>query len=300
MRICLPVVLFVILMAAAVSTAAPPVGYYDAVDTSTPEALRLSLHEIIDDHTVFPYTSSSTDTWDILEGADENPSNPAHILDVYKNASYQKFGGGVGPYNREHVWPNSYGFPDKGDPPYTDCHHLFLCDVGYNGDRGNRAFAFCESGCVEKTTLSNDGAGGGSGAYPGNSNWRSGDDGGSGSWETWIDRRGDIARAMFYMDVRYEGDVAGEPDLVLTDNRSLISSADGGVAYMGLKSVLLQWHRQDPVDEKERDRNDAVFAYQGNRNPFIDHPEWLDDLETPARPARWSDVKGMFGARSAR
>ena len=96
--------------------------------------------------------------------------------------------------------------------------------------------------------------------------------------------RGDIARAQFYLDVRYEGGSHGgtgasEPDLVLTDNQALIAASQTGsnesLAYMGELSVLLQWHVEDPVDEFERRRNDVVYSYQGNRNPFVDHPEWV-------------------------
>ncbi len=133
--------------------------------------------------------------------------------------------------------------------------------------------------CIEWSTDENNGQGGGSGEYPGNSNWRTGS-GPNGTWETWIGRRGDVARALFYMDVRYEGGTHGdtgfaEPDLILTDDEDLIVVTDGPIAYMGILSVLLQWHVEDPVDDLERDRNDVVFSFQENRNPFIDHPEWV-------------------------
>ncbi len=264
----------------------PPPGYYDTVDASTPGTLRSTLHEVIDDHQRFPYSSGSTDTWDILEAADEDPNDPAKIIDVYRNTSYTKFGGGNGPYNREHSWPRTFGFPDDGsyNYPFTDCHHLFLCNVSYNSDRGSRSFATCDTGCYERVTMVNNGQGGGSGVYPGNSNWRTSSDGAYGTWETWIGRRGDIARAQFYMDVRYEGGNHGgtgawEPDLILTDDRALIAASSTGnneaVAYMGLVSDLFQWHLDDPVDDLERARNDVVYSHQGNRNPFIDHPEWV-------------------------
>ncbi len=93
-----------------------------------------------------------------------------------------------------------------------------------------------------------------------------------------------MARALLYMDVRYAGGTHGvtgyaEPDLILTDSLAQIEASNTGanlsVAYMGLLSVVLQWHLDDPVDAKELARNDAVYAYQGNRNPFIDHPEWV-------------------------
>jgi len=264
-------ILAVVLTSAALTAQIPP-GYYSGVDASTPTTLRTTLHNRIRAHTQFPYTSSSTDTWDVLELADQNPANSSQILDLYKNSALTKFGGGNGPYNREHSWPNSYGFPNQGDTPYTDCHHLFLCDVNYNSDRGNLPFANGFASWTERTTLVNGGQGGGSGTFPGNSNWFNGS-----GWQTWNGRKGDVARAMFYMDVRYEGG-GSEPDLRLTDTASLIQPTSGGVAYMGLLSTLLVWHQQDPVDAKETARNNVVYSFQGNRNPFIDHPEWVGCL----------------------
>ena|GEM_PF-3871837 len=274
--------------------APPPPGYYSTVDTTSAVTLRTTLHEVIDDHVFVPYSSSSTDTWDVLEQADEDPNNSANILDVYKNASYPKYGAGNPDYHREHTWPKSYGFPEDGtvdspasvnsNYPYTDCHHLFLCNGSYNISRSNKPYRYCAAaGCTEKPTDVNNGQGGGSGTYPGNSNWTKGSYT-AGTWETWIRRQGDVARALFYLDVRYEGGTHGlhgasEPDLILTDSETQIANCKTGsnesVAYMGMKSVLLQWHVEDPVDDVERARNDAVFAHQGNRNPFIDHPEWV-------------------------
>jgi hypothetical protein len=117
-----------LIMVSAVVYAQPPAGYYSSVDTSSASAMRSTLHAVIDDHTRFPYTSSATDTWDILEMADEDPGNTSRVLDVYKNDSYPKYGGGNSDYNREHSWPKSYGFPNDGSSnyPYTDCHHLFI------------------------------------------------------------------------------------------------------------------------------------------------------------------------------
>jgi endonuclease I len=261
-----------------------PEGYYDTVDDSTPANLRSTLHPVIDDHQRIPYTSTATDTWNVLELADQDPNNSSRILDVYMNESYPKYGAGNNDYNREHVWAKSYGFPKDGSSnyPYTDCHHLFLCNDSYNSSRGNKPFGTAGASGTERTTVANDGVGGGSGSYPGWSNWYD-----VTYWEVWVDRRGDIARAMFYMDVRYEGGTHGgsgynEPDLILTDNLTLITNSNTGsnesTAYMGLLAVLLVWHTADPVDSKETVRNDAVYNAQGNRNPFIDHPEWVDCL----------------------
>ncbi|MCP3961439.1 MAG: DNRLRE domain-containing protein [bacterium] len=277
-----------LLLGASALAAQPPAGYYDTVDATDATSLRATLHDVIDDHTRFPYTDTSTDTWDIVNLADEDPNNTANIIDIYKNASYTKIPGGVGAYNREHSWPKSYGFPDDNvdNYPYTDTHHLFACDGGYNSSRSNKPFRLCNAGCSENTTDLNDGRGGGSGVYPGNSNWTTGSFA-QGTWETWDGRKGDVARAILYMDIRYEGGNHGgtgsaEPDLIVTDSEALIDSGNTGnnesVAYMGMLSVLLQWHAQDPVDSYEIWRNEVVYSFQGNRNPFIDHPEWAECL----------------------
>jgi endonuclease I len=292
-----------LLVLAPVAAAQIPSGYYDTVDTSSPGALRATLHAVIDDHVRYPYTSSGTDTWDILRLAQEDPSNSSRILDVYKNASYSK-GSGSTVYNREHTWPHSYGFQgNTGSSPYTDCHQLWLCDSQYNSGRDNDPFGVCNASCNEWTTHSNGGMGGGSGSYPGNSNWQSGS-GTSAVWQVWSGRRGDVARSLLYMDVRYEGgqhsNGSHEPDLVLTDSTGLIFTGNTtGTAYMGRLSTLLAWHAADPPDQFERDRNDVVHSFQENRNPFVDHPEWVDCIwggvcqAPPTEPTLTADVPSL-------
>ncbi len=277
--------------------------YYSHVNTSSPSQLRCSLHETIKGHTVYPYSSSSgTDTWAILEIADEDPNNSQRVLDAYRNRSYAKgtdrAGSGSGlKYNREHSWPNSLGFGtstgNKGLPyaPYTDTHMLYLTDATWNADRGNKPYAKCDSNCGERATEANAGFGGGSGRYPGNSNWVRTPDGNSGTFEVWDHRKGDMARAVMYMAIRYEGGVdaktgQSEPDLELTDDRSKIVKTSSSPAYMGLLSTLIAWSQQDPPDDAERARNEVIYSFQGNRNPFIDHPEWAtSSLFTSAKPA---------------
>lgn len=296
MKTTLTVALFTLLCTGLV-LADPPAGYYDTVDTSSLEAMRATLHDVIDGHQRFPYTAGSTDTWDILNQADEDPLDSGRILDVYRNRSLPKFSGGNNSYNREHTWPNSYGFPDDGwdNLPYTDCHQLMLCDISYNGARGSNIFADCTSGCSSYPTDVHDGVSGVN--YRGNATP-------IGIWEVWDHRKGDIARAMFYMDVRYEGDTGSEPDLILTDDPYLILASQTGdnepVAYMGLLATLLAWHEADPVDDKERLHNDVVFQYQQNRNPFVDHPGWVDllfgDGFTAAPDVPAASVVALHGA----
>lgn len=283
--------------------AEPPDGYYDSASGLKGDALRGALHEIIDDHTRLPYTSSNTDTWDVIHLADQAEGDDSRILDLYRNRTFLKndhwSSSNTSGWNREHSWPKSYGFSDDGDCnyPYTDVHHLFASDPEYNEARGNIPYDWAPSG---------------SEAFPvddlGFANYRSGEYE-SGFWEVWPLRRGDVARAMFYMDVRYEGGTHGvtgctEPDLRLTTDRSDFvwsGSQNLPVAYMGILSTLLEWHLEDPPDERERRRNDVVFGFQGNRNPFVDHPEYVceihacvlpPDLEPPMVPMLEAIVVG--------
>lgn len=283
--------LFVFALAPDVG-ADPPVGYYDTVDTTNPASLASTLHDVIDDHIRFPYTSTATDTWDILELAQQDPGDVGRILDVYRNESYAKQGAGNPLYEREHTWPRSFGFPNdsSSNSAFSDAHMLHLADASYNGSRSNKPFGPCDALCTLKETIANDGQGGGADPYPGDDNWTQGPGGIGGllgRWEVWSGRRGDVARSLLYADVRYEGGLHGatgvsEPDLILTDDEGLIDASNTAnneaTAYMGSLSTLLEWHAQDPVDDFERDRNDVVHSFQDNRNPFVDHPEWVASL----------------------
>lgn len=295
------VILSVTLCAVPGALADPPQGYYDSAVGLTGEALRIALHDIIDDHEKFPYTSSATDTWDILGIAEQDPVNPANIITFYRNTSVARVDQAAADgWNREHTWPSSYGYTNDGvcNYPFSDVHQLRAASPSYNSARSNRPYDWCtsSSGCevwpAEGTAFSNLSSGFGSG----------------GSWQVWEDRRGDAARAIFYMETRYEGGVHGatgcsEPDLRMTDDRALIVSnvsQNLSVAYMGLRSVLLEWHLEDPVSVEEQQRNDDVFEFQGNRNPYIDHPEFVclvwacptTDVTPPATPTGLSAAGG--------
>ena len=271
-------------------------AYYQNVNLSSPEQLRCSLHAIIKGHTVYPYSGSGTSSWSILEIAQEDPNNSSRIIDVYRNRSYAKGsdragqGGGI-TYNREHTWPNSLGFASSGLAAYTDTHMLWLSDTQQNSDRGNKPYANCPqaNGCSELQTEVNGGVGG-----TGQSNWVKTPDGSNGSFEVWNHRKGEMARAMFYMAIRYEGISAEDghdgdvPDLELTDTRSLITNTSNTAAkaYMGLLSDLLSWHAGDAPDTEEVVRNGVIQSFQNNRNPFVDHPEWVSQaLFTSSQPA---------------
>ncbi len=274
--------------------AAPPSTYYSTVDASSQAALRSTLHDVIDDHTRYPYSSTSTDTWDILNDADENPSNASELLTIYKNQAYADGCSSGCAWNREHTWAKSYGFSEEsgnGRIPYTDCHQLRAANASYNSSRGNKPHNTCSGGCTTYTTDANNGFGGGASDVDlgnGGSIACGGTPAAGDVWETWDHRKGDVARTILYMDVRYEGDtgtLGDEQDLIATSDLSLMTvettnCGDGyqDPAYHGVLSTLLAWHAADPVDSDEQRRNDQVWCYQQNRNPFVDHPEWVDCL----------------------
>ena len=285
---------------AATGKAVDAATYWAGITTRQPAQLRCALHQTIKGHTVYPYSGRGTSTWTILELADQDPRNPENVLDLYRNRSYPKVAGRSGTgkgltYNREHTWPKSLGFPsptdDSGRPyaPYTDAHMLYLADANYNSSRSNKALDNCRSGCTALPTERQNGQGGGKGR--GDSNW-------SGEYfEVWDARKGDIARALMYMAIRYEGGrhpVTGqrEPDLELTDDMRKVVMTAASPAWMGRLSTLLAWHRADPPTAAERARNDVVQRFQGNRNPFIDHPEWATEALFATPPASNCAVRG--------
>ena len=246
-------------LAVRLSQADPPKGYYDPADDKTGIELRSALHDIIDDHRVIKYSSNNPDTADALAKLDVDPKDSDSVILIYSRRSepISNFGTSTG-WNREHIWCNSYGI-DKRGPAYSDLHNLKPADASVNTARSNKIYdtsdtsdaKYQKPGHPEAQLTSED----------------------TDSWEPPADVRGEIARAAFYMDVRYSGDKANENDLKLTNDLSEISSVS---VFFGRLDTLLEWHMADPVDNAERVRNDLVYSdYQKNRNPFVDHPEWV-------------------------
>lgn len=249
----------------------PPAGYYATADGKTGAALKAALHDIIDDHTVVAYS------WAPLLDIDEAASDVEQVELVYSDGTRAKRrnGGGGGEWNREHLWPKSYGIADDGGADNSDLFNIRPCDVQVNSERGSLAFDDTEPGGGPALSID----------APGCS--RDGD-----SWEPRDDEKGDIARACFYMDVRYDGSDPDTADLELGD------APDRTRARFGTLRTLLRWHRLDPPDDRERARNAAIFSrWQGNRNPFIDRPEFaemiycerypeLDDEDGTGAPVR--------------
>ena len=163
-------------------------------------------------------------------------------------------------WNREHIWPKSHGFKDlESSSPYNDLHHLRAAEA-YTNSTYHNDYDYGEitgSDYVEDEFGNKYNSSIGSGVY-----------------EPRDAVKGDIARMIMYMDVRYEGDSLSENiNLII---KSGASSPTNMTGYLGDLDTLISWHEQDPVDDLERQRNDRVYTIQGNRNPFIDHPEYAN------------------------
>jgi endonuclease I len=227
-------------------------AYYAPAAGLTDTALKNALHGIIAGHTYQTYAC----VWEMLEEADVDPANPANVIDIYSRRSIPKADrdtGGNTPnaWNREHLWANSHGFPNSGYHAYTDGQHLYAADKSINADRANDDFAY--------------------GGIPNSECPACKEDNGLETWEAPDLVKGDIARAMFYMAVRYEGGGdGGTPDLELVDRLT-----NSGEAKFGDLCDLVAWHQSDPVSSEEQLRNAVIHAWQGNRNPFADHPEYV-------------------------
>jgi len=237
-----------------------PAGYYDRAAGKSGGELRWALHVIVRNHRVIPYSSATQlDTSDALKRLEEDPTDTNLVRLVYSGLSAPKAHfGDVSGWNREHLWPNSYGLDDV-EPAFSDLHNLRAVDATVNSSRGNKWFDRSDLGDARYAKPAHEEA------------LLSSAD--SDSWEPGEEEKGDIARALFYMAVRYTGDKAGEPRLVLTDRTDEVTSSTN---LMSRLTTLLLWHLADPVDAREQRRNELVFAlYQGNRNPFVDHPEWV-------------------------
>jgi len=240
-----------------------PSGYYDAANGKTGEQLKAALNNIISGHTTYPYSSSSTDVWDILKEADRDPNNSANVIGIYSGFSMDaaaEYNNGNG-WNREHVWAKSRGDFGTSEGAGTDCHHLAVADISTNGARGNMNFDYGDTYYVDTQ-----------GFYSGSTLSKTSST--ADVWEPRDEVKGDVARMIFYMATRYEGE-NGEPDLELTE---VLLSATDKSPYHGKLSVLLEWHQQDPVSAAEIQRNNIIYSYQNNRNPFIDHPEYVCEI----------------------
>lgn len=243
------------------SIAQIPPGYYDDAEGLYGDELRQTLHQIIGGHSVV----ESSELWLLFESTDMKPDGS--VWDMYSDVPdgtaayvYEFVTNQCGNYaqegdcfNREHSFPQSwYG---SAPPMATDLFHIYPTDGFVNGIRGN--FPFGQVGNANYLTTN--------GSKRGNCNWP----GCSGVVFEPIDEyKGDFARSYFYMLTRYYPQIEDwESDMLLGDDFSDWA-----------REMLMEWAEEDPVSQKEVDRNNAVYIIQGNRNPFIDRPEFAANV----------------------
>ena len=221
-------------------------SYYENLQQLTGDVLEDVLHELIKDHSEFSYSSAKQ----ILKDSDQDPNNTDNVILVYKETSIPKSNfasnNQADYWNREHVWAKSHGnFTNYGDlGAYSDAHNLKPCDASINSARGYKDF---DNGGSQNNEATN--------CYATNTTWEPGDN-----------VKGDVARIIFYMHTRYSGN--GEPNLNIVDFTPTFPNSQ-----MGKLSTLLAWNELDPVDAFERRRNDVIYGWQNNRNPFVDYAE---------------------------
>ncbi|MDD2799696.1 MAG: endonuclease [Bacteroidales bacterium] len=262
-RIFLLLQLFVLALVAQI-----PVGYYNAA-TGTGATLKTQLYTIIHTHTARTYDNLWTD----FQTTDQKPNSTVWDIytDIPSGTPVYSFTFGTQQcgssgytnegdcYNREHSFPKSW-FADA-TPMYTDLFHLYPTDGKVNGMRSNYPYGVV--GTASYT--SSNGCKLGNCVYPGYSGT---------VFEPIDEYKGDLARTYFYMATCYENLIGGWKNN--DANGSTILSGNAYPAYeTWFLNMLGEWSAADPVSQKEIDRNNAIYGIQGNRNPYIDHPEYI-------------------------
>ena len=246
-----------------------PTGYYNSAVGKTGAALKTQLYSI----TSSGYqTKTYDDLYTIYETSDRTPSGK--IWDMYSTCTWDFGSGTCGNYsavcdcyNREHSIPQSWF--NEASPMKSDAFHVYPTDGKVNGQRSNFPFGECANG----TSLSSNAKGKlGTSTFPGYSGT---------VFEPADEYKGDFARTYFYFATRYEN--------IMT---SIGGDSFRGNVYPALSdwsvNLFLKWHRQDPVSQKEIDRNNAIYVYQKNRNPFIDYPELAEYIWGNKMGTNWT------------
>lgn len=258
-------VIFALLVASG-AVAQAPYGYYDAADGVSGDELKMALHNIVKGHTSISYSQIwnafwSTDNkgngvvWDMYSDRPNGTPPYTYQLGMDQCGSYDSEGDC---YNREHSWPQSWF--NEQTTPRTDMHHIFATDGYVNGRRGNLPYGEVRSA----SWTSQNGSKLGSCKTPGYDGT---------VFEPIDEYKGDFARAIMYMSVRYYGEDSGWGSSDMTDKSEIKPWAI---------NMLLRWNELDPVSQKEIDRNNAIYNdYQHNRNPFVDYPEFASMIWDP-------------------
>ncbi|WOG91946.1 hypothetical protein DCAR_0311201 [Daucus carota subsp. sativus] len=251
-------------------------NYYAGAQHLKGDKLKEKLNTIISEHQSLPYTQ----VWDaikILDAADVDvPEASSDVVEIYSLRTVSKsLAGKPDGWNREHLWPRSYGLITH--QTLTDVHNIRAVDANVNSSRGNKYYGECSpdtSHCLRPATRE---------AAPDTETDKK-------RWAPPLQVRGDIARALMYMAVCY-----GFPQSDGGVNLRLSDFPRTAKNEMGLLTTLLRWNDLDPPSREEKLRNERVCKlYQHNRNPFVDHPEYASLIWGQVPPSR----KGSYVHRA--
>ena len=251
-----------------------PTGYYVTTQGLSGYALKTELYNIIKNHSSQGYSA----IWNFYDSSarDKYFENDNSILDIYSEKpngsdsyTYTAVSDQCGTYNseadcynREHSFPKSW-FGGSNEPMNSDVHHIYATDGYVNSKRSNHPFGEVASASFTSTNGSKVGSAASSINYSGT------------VFEPIDEFKGDFARAYFYMATRYEN-VIGSWQNNTTASNAVLNGTSNQVFENWVVAMLLNWHNADPVSQMELDRNQAAYEFQGNRNPYIDHPEFVE------------------------
>lgn len=250
--------------------------YYQSASGLTGYTLKTALFDIIKGHSVQGYGA----IWTFYEQheLDTYYENDGTILDIYSESvtgsdpyNYTKvsdqcgnYTGEAGCYNREHSFPKSW-FGGKIEPMNSDVHHIFATDGYVNAQRGSYPYGDVGSSTFVSQNGSRLGSAQSGLGYSGT------------VFEPIDEFKGDLARAYFYMATRYEDLISGW-ESNSTYGNAVMNGTSNQVFETWFLNMLKQWHAQDPVSPKEINRNNAAELHQGNRNPYVDYPEFVTQI----------------------
>lgn len=264
--------LFFLLIPLLIQAEEMPVGYYDAIDGKQDSVLKSTLGQIIRPHTAIPYGSGADKTWGVFYYSDQDEEG--YCMDMYcdKWKKFTSVGAVVSGCNIEHSFAKSWWGGSKNDA-YKDCYHLNPSNTTANSSRSNYPLGVPTKDLKDQSITGSLKVG--RATYEGETFW---------VFEPKDEYKGDFARAYFYMATCYGDELTWR-----LDNKDVGSKyAMRNDSYLEFRDweieVLITWHRQDPVSEKETKRMDAVSDFQHNRNPFIDYPDLAEYI--------WGNKKG--------
>ena len=273
-------------MASTNNSSVIPANYYNAiVPTDTCSKMKTALYNLVKTMTPKSYGDLLTQyqisdikpgeaSVNALTGVPYNFTGQNVLWDIYSDIpgpnndpyEYNPAGDACGSiegdgWNREHSVPQSWFTGGTANGPGTDYFHIYPTDCKVNGNRSNYIYGEVSS----PTTISKNGSKLGPNAFAGLSGT---------AFEPIDEYKGDLARAFFYFVTRYQPNMPSWPPSGSEGSQAMQSDTFPSIKIPYLK-LMLKWHNQDPVSTKEIERNKGGYTFQGNANPFVDHPEWV-------------------------